>query len=87
MSDEMGGAVTATSAEGSVHGWARPLALGLGLLLGGVVVVVFGVGVSPLLAIPGIVAVTLGVVVFVLGVYRFADNADRATKALITGRR
>jgi hypothetical protein len=86
MSDKVSGAVKAASAEQGVYSSARPLALGLGLLLGGVFVATFGVGVSPLLAIPAIAAVALGVVAFVVGVHRFADNVDRAAKALITGR-
>lgn len=87
MSDEMNSAVRPVSAEKAVHGSARNLAVGLGVTLGGVVIILFGPGISPMLVVVGLVGLIVGTVMLSMGVYQFADNVDRAAKALITGRR
>jgi O-antigen/teichoic acid export membrane protein len=86
MSEQLSGAGQAASAEKVVHSSATSLALGMGLLLGGGVVAFVGQAVHPLLMILGLVVLIFGAVQFAVGVYQFADNVDRAAKALITGR-
>lgn len=90
----MTGATKAASDEWEVHSSAGSLALGLGLLFGGVAVVLLAGafaavnGTAVVMAwIFGIVAIIAGVVQFIVGVYQCAENIDRATKVLIDGQR
>jgi hypothetical protein len=87
MSEQLSGAGQAASEEQDVHSSAKSLALGMGVLMGGGVVVFVGQAVDPLLMILGRVVVFIGAVQFAVGIYQFADNVDRAAKALITARR
>jgi hypothetical protein len=94
MSDEMSGAAEAASTDRDVYPSASALALGLGLILGGAVVLLSVSAFAAmageavfLLAFIGIATTVIGVVQFVIGVYQFADNIDRAAKALINGQR
>lgn len=90
----MTGTTKAASDEREAHRSAGALALGLGLLFGGAVVLLLG---SALLAggngavllvwFLGIATIIAGVVQTVIGVYQCADNIDRATKILIDGQR
>lgn len=84
----------AASDEWEVHNSAGSLALGLGLLFGGVAAVLLGnvfVGwngsVVALAWIFGGMAIIAGVIQFIVGVYQCAQNIDRATKILIDGQR
>lgn len=88
MSDKLSGTVKApaTRAVRGVYDSARTLALGLGLLLGGGLLALTGAAL-PVAAVIGTALLVLGVPVFVVGVYQFADNHDRAARALINGRR
>jgi hypothetical protein len=92
-SDNMAGTTKAAD-EWEVHNSAGSLALGLGLLFGGVAVVLLGglfVGwngsVVALAWIFGGMAIIAGVIQFIVGVYQCAENIDRATKILIDGQR
>lgn len=95
MSDDLSNETSATPNAGSgerpAYRSAGALALGLGLLLGGVVVLFLvgplgaalgGSGMS-LVGILGTVTVIAGIIQVVIGVYQCADNIDRATKALL----
>jgi hypothetical protein len=91
-SDNMTG--KAASDEREVHNSAGSLALGLGLLFGGVAVVLLAGafaavnGTAVVMAwIFGGMAIIAGVIQFIVGVYQCAENIDRATKVLIDGQR
>jgi hypothetical protein len=93
-SDNMTGTTNAASDEREVHDSASALALGLGLLFGGVAVVLLGGlfagGNGSVLALAWIfggMAIIAGVIQFIVGVYLCADNIDRATKILVDGQR
>ncbi|MFD6138910.1 hypothetical protein [Promicromonospora sp. NPDC060271] len=93
-SDNTSDTTNAASDEREVHNSASALALGLGLLFGGVAVVLLaglfaGVnGTAVVMAwIFGVIAIIAGVVQFIVGVYLCAENIDRATKVLIDGQR
>jgi hypothetical protein len=86
----------AASDEWEVHNSASSLALGLGLLFGGVAAVLLGnasvfVGangsVVALAWIFGGMAIIVGVIQSIVGVYQCAQNIDRATKILFDGQR
>lgn len=93
-SDNMTGTTKAGSDVPEVHNSAGSLALGLGLLFGGVVVLflahVFAAVNYTAVATAwffGIAAIIAGVIQFIVGVYQCAENIDRATKVLIDGQR
>jgi uncharacterized membrane protein HdeD (DUF308 family) len=90
----MTGTTKAASEEREVHDSASALALGLGLLFGGVAVVLLARAFSvvnwsavAVVMFFGIAAIVAGVVQTVIGVYQCADNIDRAAKVLIDGQR
>ena len=92
-SDNMTGTAKASD-EWEVHNSAGSLALGLGLLFGGVAVVLLvGVffpmnGAAVALAwIFGIMAIIAGVIQSIVGVYQCAENIDRSAKVLIEWQR
>lgn len=94
-SDEKVGAAKAASTEQHVHGSASSLAIGLGLVLGGAVVLLLavllvtaasGAGFSLLVFIGG-TAIVFGLVQLVIGVYQLADNVDRMAKAALNPQR
>jgi uncharacterized integral membrane protein len=82
----------AASDEREVHSSAGSLALGLGLIFGGVAVVLLA---GVLVAVNGTAvmmawffggaAIIAGVIQFIVGVYQCADNIDRAAKVLLDG--
>lgn len=93
-SDNMTGTTKAASDEWEVHNSAGSLALGLGLIFGGVAAVLLGnvfVGtngsVVALAWIFGGMAMIVGIIQFIVGVYQCAENIDRATKILFEGQR
>lgn len=95
MSEVTSGAAKPASKEQDVHGSASSLALGLGLILGGVVALLLvnlmfttgrGAGFSMLLFLGG-TTIVFGVVQTVIGVYQLADNVDRMAQAVINGQR
>lgn len=90
----MTGTTKAASDEREAHRSAGALALGLGLLFGGAVVLLLGTallaaanGAVLLVWFLGIATIIAGVVQTVIGVYQCADNIDRATQILIDGQR
>jgi membrane protein DedA with SNARE-associated domain len=82
----------AASGEREVNSSAGSLALGLGLIFGGVAVVLLA---GVLVAVNGTAvmmawffggaAIIAGVIQFIVGVYQCADNIDRAAKVLLDG--
>lgn len=84
----------AASDEWEVHNSASSLALGLGLIFGGVAVVLLagvfvavnGPAVSMVWFFAG-AAIIVGIIQFIVGVYQCAQNIDRATKILFDGQR
>ncbi|MCP2265982.1 hypothetical protein ACFQHV_12950 [Promicromonospora thailandica] len=95
MTNESSTAAHTTVAQREARSSANPLALGLGLLLGGAAALVLGSVLVPhagfavffALAFVGIVMMVIGAVQLVVGVHRFADNVDRVARALIDARR
>lgn len=93
-SDNLTGTTKAASDEREVHSSAGSLALGLGLVFGGVAVVLLA---GVLVAVNGTAvmmawffggaAIIAGVIQFIVGVYQCADNIDRAAKVLLDGQR
>ena len=95
MSDETNGSAKAAPAQQDVYRSAAALTLGLSLLSGGAVVLLLtgwlgpavGESVYVLLMILGVIAVAVGLVQLVIGVYQCADNIDRTAKALLDAQR
>jgi hypothetical protein len=94
MSDETSAPANTGSVEREVYRSASALALGLGLLLGGVAILLLlgpigfmAPSAFSLMVILAIVTLIAGAIQLVVGVYQCADNIDRATRALLDGRR